>query len=64
MKTQTGKCALCGKEGKLTFEHIPPRAAFNSNRARPVGGKEIFKEEVLNDDNSEVIKKSFIVLLM
>lgn len=51
MKIQTGKCALCGREGKLTFEHIPPRAAFNSNRARPVGGKEIFKEEVLNDDN-------------
>lgn len=24
-----GKCAICGKEGKLTFEHIPPRKAFN-----------------------------------
>lgn len=31
-----GLCALCRKEGELTFEHIPPRAAFNSNRAKIV----------------------------
>lgn len=24
-----GKCALCGKKRELTFEHIPPRSAFN-----------------------------------
>lgn len=24
-----GQCCICGKESKLTFEHIPPRAAFN-----------------------------------
>jgi hypothetical protein len=24
-----GKCYLCGTEGPLTFEHVPPRAAFN-----------------------------------
>lgn len=51
MKIQSGKCSLCGRECVLTFEHIPPRAAFNSNRARPVGGKEIFNEEVLKDEN-------------
>lgn len=26
-----GKCNLCGEERKLTFEHIPPRRAFNCN---------------------------------
>lgn len=36
MAKHKGKCALCGKEGKLTFEHIPPRAAFNSKPVRPV----------------------------
>ena len=36
MAKHKGKCALCGKEGKLTFEHIPPRAAFNSEPVRPV----------------------------
>jgi hypothetical protein len=25
-----GKCALCGNEDKLTFEHVPPQSAFNS----------------------------------
>lgn len=25
-----GKCCICGLEKELTFEHIPPRAAFNS----------------------------------
>lgn len=24
-----GPCHLCGKVGELTFEHVPPRAAFN-----------------------------------
>ena len=26
-----GTCLLCGLEKELTFEHVPPRAAFNSN---------------------------------
>jgi hypothetical protein len=26
-----GICALCGKYGKLTFEHVPPEAAFNDS---------------------------------
>ena len=25
-----GICKLCGKQSKLTFEHIPPEGAFNS----------------------------------
>ena len=25
-----GKCKLCGKEENLTFEHVPPKTAFNS----------------------------------
>jgi hypothetical protein len=28
----TGKCCICGSTGKLTFEHVPPRAAFNEHR--------------------------------
>lgn len=46
-----GKCALCGKECELTFEHIPPRAAFNSERARPVAGKVLMSKEVIEDPN-------------
>ncbi len=36
-----GRCALCGKECELTFEHIPPRMAFNKDRARVVSGDEL-----------------------
>lgn len=43
-RKQYGKCALCGKECELTFEHIPPRAAFNSHPARPVSGDRIVRD--------------------
>lgn len=36
MSKHFGKCALCGKTCNLTFEHIPPSAAFNSLPAKPV----------------------------
>ena len=33
MAAPEGPCAICGVVGPLTFEHIPPRSAFNSERA-------------------------------
>lgn len=45
MEKHYGKCALCRQECELSFEHIPPRAAFNSTPAKPVTG------EGLLDDN-------------
>ncbi len=30
-KTEIGICRICKKEKQLTFEHIPPRVAFNKN---------------------------------
>ena len=41
MKNHFGKCALCGKECQLTFEHIPPRKAFNWMPAKPITGEKI-----------------------
>lgn len=32
-KMKIGLCCICGVEGKLSFEHVPPRSAFND---RPV----------------------------
>ena len=32
-KKESGKCRICGKEGKLSFEHVPPEAAFNKATA-------------------------------
>lgn len=28
-KTKQGVCCICGEEKELTYEHIPPKAAFN-----------------------------------
>lgn len=35
-----GSCALCGKYMKMTFEHIPPRGAFNSRKAKIISGND------------------------
>lgn len=40
-----GKCALCGKECELTFEHIPPKKAFNNARAKIVTGDKLLYNE-------------------
>lgn len=34
-----GNCRICGTHAKLSFEHVPPKAAFNNHR---VVGKHIF----------------------
>ena len=46
-----GKCALCGAECELSFEHIPPRAAFNAERMRPVSGTVLMSEEMLQNQD-------------
>lgn len=38
-----GKCALCGKTCELTFEHIPPRTAFNKYPAKFITGDTLLK---------------------
>lgn len=39
MTNHFGICALCGKQCELTYEHIPPRAAFNSKPAKMYSGE-------------------------
>ncbi|MES2284681.1 MAG: hypothetical protein V4547_03260 [Bacteroidota bacterium] len=34
MNKNIGDCLLCGLVGELTFEHVPPRAAFNNKRIK------------------------------
>ena len=38
-----GKCRICGKESKLSFEHVPPRANFNNHSAIIISGDEIIR---------------------
>ena len=32
-----GTCHICGTHGKLSFEHVPPKKAFNNRRVVKVG---------------------------
>lgn len=40
-KRKIGICCICGNEGLLSFEHVPPRAAFNKGPQRIAKGKDI-----------------------
>jgi hypothetical protein len=42
-KPKEGDCHICGKFGKLSFEHVPPRAAFNNHPIVLQGIDEILK---------------------
>lgn len=48
-KRVVGKCHICGKEGKLTFEHIPPGATYNKQSVRLVKLMDLLKAEKTED---------------
>lgn len=47
-KTIIGKCRICGKEDKLTFEHIPPRASYNKEAVKTVNLLDVIEAEKKN----------------
>lgn len=40
-QNRTRICHICGRWTRLTYEHVPPRAAFNSNKAFVYFGKNV-----------------------
>ena len=46
-----GYCHICNNYGKLTFEHIPPKAAFNNSAVKIVTGDAIINQ--ISDINKE-----------
>ncbi len=43
-KKVTGECHLCGREGRLSFEHVPPEAAFNDRPVVGLNGERVLRE--------------------
>lgn len=43
-----GNCHICGQYKKLTYEHIPPEAAFNSQRRKMSTVEELMKGKTEN----------------
>lgn len=52
MKSELGICHLCGKEAKLTFEHLPPKSANNKYKTKLITGKEFFDIKKLKRNES------------
>ena len=46
---RTGPCHLCGNITELTFEHVPPRAAFNKYPAIIARFEDTIKAESVDD---------------
>jgi hypothetical protein len=40
-----GICHVCGKYKSLTYEHVPPKAAFNRHKIKLISGEQIFVRE-------------------
>ena len=49
MPKHFGKCRLCGKECVLTYEHVPPRNAFNSHTVIEYSFEDTIKTLTDND---------------
>lgn len=50
MRKETfGKCAICGKYKKLTFEHIPPKSAHNDKETKVITGDSFIELMTSND---------------
>ena len=53
-RTRIGVCHLCGANGPLSFEHVPPKSAFNDSPVHQNKLEEIIKLNSLDD--SEIRK--------
>lgn len=40
-KVELGTCHICGKYGKLSFDHVPPEAAFNDHRVLRISFEQV-----------------------
>lgn len=47
--SKIGHCHLCGKHGKLSFEHVPPESAFNDRKVVTPDAKKVFKLHNLDE---------------
>lgn len=52
-----GTCCICGQEGPLTFEHVPPRAAFNDRPVLELAFDAILKMEPGKDPEGGKIRQ-------
>ena len=47
-------CRICGKEGPLSFEHIPPQSVGNNHTVKLYSGVDAVKSSLTGQDDMEV----------
>lgn len=48
-KRESGTCRICGLSGPLTFDHVPPRSAFNNRPILWTAGTDVLVRDSLDD---------------
>lgn len=57
-KRPTGPCRICGEITLLSFEHVPPRAAFNDRRVLYAHSKQLLRDSAnLDSLSGKVLQK-------
>jgi len=50
MEKKSGKCHICGYEGLLSFEHVPPRSAYNNKTVLRETLEDLLKNQIPPDE--------------
>jgi hypothetical protein len=48
-----GHCCICGRHDELSFEHVPPRAAFNDQRIFVKRGRALFERGLIGRHDAD-----------
>lgn len=51
--SELGTCHICGQHGKITFEHIPPKGAYNKRPVLIAYGRQLFEGRGIDDLKKE-----------
>lgn len=54
-----GTCHICGAQGELTFEHVPPRSAFNRYRILQVDLQDMFSSGNIDKPRGKIQQRGF-----
>lgn len=58
-KQKEGNCSVCGEYGRLTYEHIPPKGAFNNSQIKIKTHENIFEKESYLFQKSSTLNKGY-----
>lgn len=52
-----GDCHICGRNGDLSYEHVPPRSAFNNRRIWVARGDQLFRGRDIDSMSKDQLQR-------